>query len=238
MKFQDVLRRPWRLVSHLFLDKSYQKYYSAKVWDSKYGQEHYNLDVPLEDGRYGALMALLQRYDRGGPILDAGCGDGLLELRYRPLSESRLVAVDYAEAAIDIAKRRNIPATEFRTADFASFQTGETFSVVVFNESLYYMENYLDVLTKLETVLKADGVFVISMFDTMVTSRIWKAVYKRYRTVQTVTVKDGGSRRSWTIAVVGSAKAGRGSQPSTNSPIPPAATESVLRESINKRKEG
>lgn len=207
MSLHRLLRLPARLFSHLLLDQSYQAYYSAEEWDRKYGKEHYDLNVPMEDGRYGALMMLLQRYDRGGPILDAGCGDGLLQERYRPFSASLLVGIDYSAVAIDAARRRQVSNAEFATADFATFRAERPYAVIVFNETLYYIENYLDVLETFERSLKADGVIIVSMFDTLVTKRIWKRLSKRYPVVQGIRIKDHASGRSWTMKVF--AKAGQ-----------------------------
>lgn len=202
MSLPRLLQLPARWFSHLLLDQSYQSYYSAQEWDRKYGKEHYTLNVPMEDGRYGALMMLLQRYDRGGPILDAGCGDGLLQERYRPFSASLLVGIDYSAAAIDVARRREIPNSEFSTADFATFHAERPYAVIVFNEALYYIENYMDVLEAFERSLSADGVIIVSMFDTLVTKRIWKRLSRRYRAVQGIRIEDHASGRSWTMKVL------------------------------------
>jgi 2-polyprenyl-3-methyl-5-hydroxy-6-metoxy-1,4-benzoquinol methylase len=201
MKLTEALRQPTRILSHLLLDTSYAQYHSIEAWEQKYAREHYDLSVAKEDGRYGALTALLRRYDRGGPILDAGCGDGLLALRYRPLSESRLVGIDYSQAAIDVARERSLPNTEFHAADFTKFRPAMSFSVIVFNEALYYIGDYLGTLKTLETLLQPQGVFLISMFDTVVTRRIWKALGERYRPIQKVFIKDGQSGTKWTISV-------------------------------------
>jgi SAM-dependent methyltransferase len=201
MKLSDALRRPTRIISHALLDESYEKYHSLETWERKYSRENYDLSVPKEDGRYGALIALLRRYDAGGPILDAGCGDGLLALRYRPLSDSHLVGIDYSKAAIDVARGRSLPNAEFHAADFTQFRPVMPFTVIVFNEALYYIDNYLETLRSMENILQPRGVFVISMFDTLVTSRIWKALNRRYRALQTVFIRDGQSGTKWTISV-------------------------------------
>ena len=200
MTVTKVLSLPVRAFSHFLLDGSYQKYYSAEIWDRKYAQEQYALCAPMEDARYGVLAALLRRYDRGGPILDAGCGDGLLELRYRPLSDSHLVGVDYAPAAIERARSLNLANTEFHASDFSRLQVPGPFSVIVFNEALYYVEKYMEILRSLEGALKPDGLFLISMFDTVVTARIWKTLRQRYRPLQTAHVKDSESGQKWTIS--------------------------------------
>src|ERR1700681_4477434 len=108
-----LLHFPVRVFRHVLLDRSYESYYSAGIWERKYKEESYDLSDPKEDGRYGALMQVLRRYDRG-PMLDLGCGDGLLWKYYRPLSKSLLVGIDYSETAVEKANTLALPNAEFR----------------------------------------------------------------------------------------------------------------------------
>src|ERR1700686_461748 len=160
-----LARLPIRAFRHVLLDRSYEPYYSSAVWEQKYRDEHYNLADPQEDGRFGALMQVLHRYDHG-PMLDLGCGDGLLWKRYRPVSDSLLIGVDYSDTAVAKANSMALPNTEFRAADYRSFDPGRQLSVVVFNESLYYIDSFLDAIAKAESFLSETGVVVVSMFDT------------------------------------------------------------------------
>jgi trans-aconitate methyltransferase len=195
-----LTRLPIRAFRHVFLDRSYESYYSSEVWERKYRDEHYDLRDPQEDGRFGALMQVLRRYD-DGPILDLGCGDGLLWKRYRPLSRSLLVGVDYSDTAVAKANSLRLPETEFRCADYRNFNFGRQFSVVVFNESLYYIDDFLDAISKAESFLSENGVIVVSMFDTLVTRRIWKSLMERRKWLQSLSVQDHRSKRVWTIRV-------------------------------------
>jgi trans-aconitate methyltransferase len=195
-----LARLPVRVFRHILVDRSYQSYYSAEIWENKYRNENYDLGDPKEDGRYGALMQVLRRYDRG-PILDLGCGDGLLWKHYRPLSDSLLVGVDYSEAAVEKAKSLAIPNSEFQAADYRTYTPARKFSAVVFNESLYYINDFVDAIAKAETWLDDDGVIVISMFDTLITRRIWKTLIQRRGWIQSLSVHDHSSKRVWTIRV-------------------------------------
>ena len=191
-----------RVFRQLFLDKSYQRYYSPNSWHQSY-VHGYDLDVQNQDGRYGVLLTLLQRYEGVGPILDAGCGDGVLASRIRQMSTVRLVGVDYAHAAIEHARARALANCEFICEDVRDFQPREKFSVIVFNESLYYLEDYVSLLQSVEPHLdEQKGVFLISMFDTLVTARIWRNLVRHYELVQGVAVQDESSGRSWRIRVL------------------------------------
>lgn len=195
-----LARLPIRAFRHVLLDRSYESYYSSEVWERKYRDEHYDLGDSQEDGRFGAMVQVLRRYD-DGPMLDLGCGDGLLWKRYRPLSSSLLVGVDYSDTAVAKANSLGLPNAEFHSSDYRNFNPGRQFSVVVFNESLYYIDAFPDAVAKAESFLSENGVIVVSMFDTLVTRRIWKSLMERRKWLQSLSVHDHRSKRVWTIRV-------------------------------------
>jgi trans-aconitate methyltransferase len=197
---RKLAQLPIRAFRHVLLDRSYESYYSSEIWERKYRDEHYHLGDPQEDGRFGALLQVLRRYDRG-PMLDLGCGNGLLWKHYRPLSESPLIGVDYSDTAIAKANSLALPNAEFNAADYRNFKPGRELTVVVFNESLYYIDAFLDAMATAESFLDDQGVIVVSMFDTLVTRRIWKRLLERRKWLQSISVHDQRSKRTWTIRV-------------------------------------
>ena len=72
---------------------------------------------------------------------------------------------------------------------------------MVFNESLYYSDDYLDVLVSMEKMLKPDGRSVISMWENAIMRRMWRKLEAIYHAIQAVTVFDEGSRKRWRIVV-------------------------------------
>jgi SAM-dependent methyltransferase len=201
MKIANLFRLARRAIRHLTVERSYEPSYPLDRWEKDWAGR-YDLDVPKEDGHYGVLLALLRRYDRGGPILDAGCGDGLLEHLFRPLSASRMLAFDYSQAAVDRALARGLPGCEFFRADSRYYQPAERCSIVILNESLYYIEDYLGVMRNLSRGLKPDGVLIVSMYDTLINRRIWKALGHSYARLQGVAVRDEGTGVLWHIRVL------------------------------------
>jgi SAM-dependent methyltransferase len=205
MNIMDPFRLVRRTIRHLTIERSYEQYYPADRWEKSWSRSH-DLDVPKEDGHYGALLALMRRYDRGGPLLDAGCGDGLLEAMFRPLSASRILAFDYSQAAIERARARNVPNCEFFHADSRQYHPPEPCSLIILNESLYYIDDYLGVVQNLSRSLKPDGVLIVSMYDTLINRRIWKALHRSYRRLQGVVIRDETTGVRWHIRVFRSGK--------------------------------
>jgi len=196
-----LLELPNRVVRHLFLDGSYERYYSPEIWDGKY-QGGYDLNAPAEDARYGALLAIIRRFERHGPILDAGCGDGVLEQQLSNFSASRVVGIDYSQSAINAANKRGLLNCEFVCSDYRGFHAQERFTIIVFNEALYYVEDYLATIEHLSRFLAEDGVLIVSMFETRVTSRIWKALKGTCKFLQGAMVQDEATGTRWRIRVL------------------------------------
>jgi 2-polyprenyl-3-methyl-5-hydroxy-6-metoxy-1,4-benzoquinol methylase len=204
----DIERQRNLMMSHVFAQmgraaqhfnpRSKERYYTADKWNDSWSHG-YDLNKAQEDARYGVLMALIQRFQKEGPLLDVGCGDGLLEERYRKLGDTRIVAFDYSATAIEHAMARQLPNVDFLCADSRTFRPEEKFSIVIFNESLYYADNYLDMMKDLSRSLKRDGVFIVSMHGSPITKRIWKNVLKSHILLQGVCLKDEITGGLWHI---------------------------------------
>jgi trans-aconitate methyltransferase len=112
------------------------------------------------------------------------------------------VGIDYSPEAVGRAQARGIPDCTFATTDYREFTPAERFPVIVLNEALYYADDPLGVLRSLARWLTADGVFVVSMFDTLVTRRIWKALESTHEMLDDVKVQRRTTGRRWRIRVL------------------------------------
>jgi trans-aconitate methyltransferase len=183
------------------IPRSKERYYSSDKWNNSWAYG-YDLNIAQEDARYGTLMALMRRYEEEGPLLDVGCGDGLLEERYRALSSVQIVAFDYSETAIERAKERRLSNVDFLCADSRTFCPKQQFSIIILNESLYYIDDYLGLMKHLSGTLKPHGAFIISMHDNPITQRIWKNVLRSYTLLQHVALKDECAGSLWRICLL------------------------------------
>ncbi|HTC46985.1 MAG TPA: class I SAM-dependent methyltransferase [Candidatus Aquilonibacter sp.] len=178
--------------------RSKERYYSSDRWNNTWSQG-YDLNIAQEDARYGTLMALMRRYEGEGPLLDVGCGDGLLEERYRKVSGVQIVAFDYSATAIESATARRLSDVKFLCGDSRTFRPEQQFSIVVLNESLYYVDDYLGMMKNLSRALKPEGVFLISMHYSRITKRIWKNVLRSHPLILGVSLKDEATGSIWHI---------------------------------------
>src|SRR5579863_8843263 len=125
-----LIRSPLRIFRYVFVDRDYRHYYSAEGRERAWREEHPDFSGVNEDPHYGAL------------------------------SESLLVRIDYSATAVENASARALPNCRFHCADFQSYTPDSRFSVVVFNESIYYIEDIGGAIRRAESWLDDRGVLV------------------------------------------------------------------------------
>ncbi len=94
-------------------------------------------------GRHGTTLACLRFLDRlaaaapGGPLLDVGCGSGILAIAAAQLGFRPIVAFDIDPDAVVIARENlalnSIDCVDCRCADLAAFTPASPFPIVVAN---------------------------------------------------------------------------------------------------------
>lgn len=199
MNISTLISRSRQNLRFLFVGN--ERYYPSSRWDGIY-REGYHLDVKEQAARYGALLALMECHDGLGPILDVGCGEGILEKKFRRLSSSPMLGVDYSAEAINSANQKAIPGCDFLCANYRECNFSQQFGMIVLNESLYYVDDVLGTLQGLSKYLHPGGVIIVSMFDAFSTRRIWSALHLHYGVLQAVVVKDETHFKSWQIQVL------------------------------------
>jgi trans-aconitate methyltransferase len=194
-----MVRRAWWNLR--FLLAGNERYYPASRWEKSY-LDGYSLEADDQDARYGALTALMERYDQGRGILDLGCGGGLLEQKYQRLSKSPMLGVDYSQEAVKQAIAKGLPNCQFLCSDYRKCEVHGPFDMVIFNESLYYIDDVGGTLHGLLPALASNGVMIVSMYESFPNRRIWKSLLRQCRTLRSVLVSDATHEKQWQIRVL------------------------------------
>ena len=140
----------------------WQEQYENGVWAS--------LDEISEMAHYiiivGYLLHLKKSSDKMLSILDAGCGHGVL-------CKYIMSTGNYCYTGIDISANAITKATEnfgnesnqFIAADIDEWESETKYDIIIFNESLYYVESPVDTVAKYCRMLKKDGSLIVSMCE-------------------------------------------------------------------------
>ena len=157
-------------------------------WDERWADpsfyETYDVD---ELAHYSVLAGYQKELRPRGAVLDVGCGDGILRTHLHADAFSRYVGIDFAEAVGRAAKRID-DRTSFAAADMRAFQTSDRFDAIVFNESLYYVDNPIGELQRFAGFLNPEGIFLVSMHRKPKSERIWTDIASRFEMIDRVTI--------------------------------------------------
>jgi trans-aconitate methyltransferase len=122
--------------------------------------------------RFVLLAGMVGNMAQGPTLLDIGCGPGTL----RPLvSRFDYTGLDLSESDIRTALERD-PGSRYILADADSWQSSQMFDVIVFNEVLYYLDDFDRTLHRYFNLLKDGGVLAVSIFNKR---GLWKNVNMR-----------------------------------------------------------
>jgi len=155
-----------------------------------------------ELGHYALIAGYLRRLapelgPRPGPVLDVGCGEGLLlehlgrDWRYR--------GIDLSDAAVERAREAVGPGQQVDVADAATHRPSGPLAAVVFNECLYYLDDPLGAVERCCEPLVDGGLAVVSMYDAPVTRRVWATLDRWAAPVDRVELRHTGGT-SWHVA--------------------------------------
>jgi 2-polyprenyl-3-methyl-5-hydroxy-6-metoxy-1,4-benzoquinol methylase len=136
-----------------------------RMWDGQYasGLGH-QLNLPQEQEHHQTLVDFMVSAHKNKTILDVGCGEGVLLDYLDRCGYQKYVGIDFSDVALRNASKRANSKVSFVSGLAESFVPEGQFDSIVFDESLYYFEDPLQVLHRYERYLAPDGVMLVSLF--------------------------------------------------------------------------
>ena len=173
---------------------------SKTEWDKEYLNSKWNyLNNSKDSVRYGVIVNYIRdNFDNSVSILDLGCGSAIL-LKKLSGYYSHYTGVDISDDAIKLARTWEDDKTEFHPDDLMNFTPGRIYDCIIFNESLYYFDKPLKLLSKYKPFLNKNGVIIISMWDYKErNNKLWNSINSIFDCIDGVHIKlDSGN--SWFI---------------------------------------
>jgi SAM-dependent methyltransferase len=173
---------------------SWEKQYATGVWSY--------LGEITELSHYSVIVGYAGYLKPGGRVLDVGCGHGVLHDRWLPQGYDRYVGVDISEVAVSRLRERGLAHATFVAADAETYQPGEQFDVVVFNESITYFKDPEDGFARYVRALAPDGIAVVSChMQSERAQAILRTLERTWRVLDATEVRQGDN--SWRCVVFG-----------------------------------
>jgi 2-polyprenyl-3-methyl-5-hydroxy-6-metoxy-1,4-benzoquinol methylase len=169
-----------------------------RLWDSEFANGRWDcLDSTTEDCVYSRI----ERWVKGGSILDLGCGSGSTANEMDGDAFSEYTGVDISEVAIVKAQKRTEEngrghKCRFVQGDVLSYQPSQKFNVILFRDSIYYIKRpqIKTVLTRYAQWLTDGGVFIVRIWNGR--GKLWEfvnAIEKNFTIVEKYRDDESGT---------------------------------------------
>jgi SAM-dependent methyltransferase len=202
----------------------------AAEWDAQYREARWEyLGSSRQQPRYAAIAGALAERDAPAHVLDLGCGTGLLRAHLPAARLASYTGVDFSAEATARAREAAAgageipvpaieapvptnetpaPVTTFVEADISTWQPSRAYDVIVFNETLYYLDRPRAVVRAHAHALAAGGVLVVSMYVPAWRrgvrwrariEAIWWRLERDYAVLDVALPRAPGGERRWRV---------------------------------------
>jgi SAM-dependent methyltransferase len=137
-------------------------------WNKEFSDGKWNF---IDDTASDCVYPHLEKYARGGDILDLGCGPGNTANELASGAYRTYIGIDISDSAIAKATKRTSETgrsskNSFVCSDFLGYMPTQEFDVILFRESLYHVPHgkVLELLEKYSEHLKPSGVFIVRLY--------------------------------------------------------------------------
>jgi SAM-dependent methyltransferase len=140
-----------------------------RLWNAEFAGGRWDC---LESSPGDCVYGYVEKYARQGRILDLGCGSGNTGNELAREAYREYVGVDISDVAVAKATRRShengrAERNQYLTADIFSYAPAGRFDVILFRDSIYYIQRpkIKGMLERYKRYLTPNGVFIVRLWD-------------------------------------------------------------------------
>jgi SAM-dependent methyltransferase len=152
------------------------------AYDRQTGKEGWKF---LDKTHSSEVVRVVEKYANNGRILDMGCGPGTLVSLLNPSSFKYYQGVDVSSEAIALARKRASEKIHFERESIQSYECKDSFDLIVFEESLYYVLFFrYRLLKRYAKWLHPGGVFIVTVTDPSRFARMIGMIRRKFRVIE------------------------------------------------------
>lgn len=153
--------------------RAFDQKYSDGSWD------YFDKDHSFE------MVKVVEKYARKGRILDIGCGTGILASMMKPDAFKHYLGIDVSPEAIARAQQSKSEKIHFEISDIQNYKCNDTFDLILFEESLYYVPFFRKrLLRRCVRWLRSQGLVIVTMADPSRFTGMVKMIRKNFHIIE------------------------------------------------------
>ena len=176
---------------------------ARRTWDGMYRDKEPDRYKNLEQfARYAVIEGYCKSLPRPFSLLEVGCGAGILLSRLDPALIADYVGLDVSSLALDQARITYPNGTYVHSYAEAFSSEANRFDVIIFNESIYFLNNLVAQFNRYLSFLTPGGHAIVSITDLVPDpQRLFERAFSRHIVSQTI-VTDTRSTKAWSVYLV------------------------------------
>jgi len=133
----------------------------------------------------------VEKYCRGGCILDLGCGSGNTGCELNAQKYTHYTGVDISDVALEKARWRTQACqrgklNQYLQSDVAAYVPNQKYDVILFRESIYYipLQRTASTLGRYAHHLREGGVFIVRWHDARISEDLMDCIQNNFVIVE------------------------------------------------------
>src|ERR1700728_954782 len=182
------LKKKIRNVVRSLLQKTAPASLKSKLWDKEFAGGHWDY---IDNTPGDCVYPFIEKYCRGGSILDLGCGCGHTGKELNFEKYGKYTRIDVSGVAVQMAETRSrengrAQKNEYLQSDIIAYSSARPNDVILFRESIMYVPNgkIKKMLDGYRQYLKSGGVFIVRMCDREKYADIAQIIKNNYELVE------------------------------------------------------